>query len=75
MPEEVWKRYPSNNNAVERKTGTAKIAYLLQSGKAFVNLYKLDKSFCTKLIAAVSGASVSYSSRSSSARAAAAARR
>ena len=57
------------------KTATAKIAYLLQSGMAFVNLYKLDKSFCTKLIAAVTGASVSYSSRSSSARAAAAARR
>ena len=75
MDESVWKRCPSDTNAVERKNLDSKESLPQQLQIAMTNLYKYDKAACAKHIAANVGVSVTYCDQSQEARKAEAAKR
>jgi len=58
MIDHVWEKCPNNTNAVERKNGDAKDGVTVSIRQGLVNLYKLDKSYCAKHIAAQKNAEV-----------------
>ena len=60
MDESIWKRCPSDTNAVERKNLDSKESLPQQLRIAMTNLYRYDKTACAKNIAANVGVSVTY---------------
>ena len=72
MVDSVWEKCPNNTIAVERKNRDAKDNVPVPIRQGLINIYKLDKSYCAKHIAAENRCSISYSSRSSDSRATAA---
>ncbi len=72
MAEEVWSRCPDNTNAVERKNRDSKDCVPVSIQQAMVNLYKLDKSYVAKYLAAVGGSAISYNQRTTGAKSVAA---
>ena len=69
MIDRVWEKCPDNTNAVEKKNRDAKDNVPVPIRQGLINLYKLDKSYCAKHIAAEKGCSISYTSRTSQSRA------
>ena len=72
MIDHLWKKCTDNTNAAKRKNRDAKYNVAVPVRQGLINLYKLDKSYCAKHIAAEKGCSISYTSRSSQSRAGAA---
>ena len=56
----TWKRCPSSANAVEWKIKDCKTATPQLLLPALFNLYKMDKTICTKYVVAKQGHSESY---------------
>ena len=59
MIDHVWEKCPDNTNAVERKNRDANDNVPVPIRQGLINLYKLDKSYCAKHIAAEKGCSIS----------------
>ena len=52
MSDDVWDRCPDNTNIVEPKNQYWKQSVALPIHQAFINLYKLDRTYCTKQLLA-----------------------
>ena len=75
MDDDVWNKCPTTTNAVERRNRDCSLSNPQHPKLAMMEAYKLDKVACYKYIAADEGASVSYRSQTTEARAANAAAR
>lgn len=60
MPKEVWEGAPATTNAVERQNLDSKQRHPVNIKEAMTRLYKIDKSFCLKYIAASENVRLSY---------------
>ena len=63
MTSDVWNECPNNTNAVERRNQDCKDGSLLPIRQCLISMYKLDKAFCAKFLAAKDGNNLSYYSR------------
>ena len=63
MTSDVWNKCPNNTNAVERRNQDCKDGSPLPIRQCLVSMYKLDKAFCAKFLAANDGSNLSYYSR------------
>ena len=52
MTSDVWNKCPNNTNAVERRNQDCKNGSSLPVRQCLVSVYKLDKAFCAKFLAA-----------------------
>ena len=62
MPKEVWECAPGTTNAVERSNLDSKQSHPVNLKEAMTRVYKIDKSFCLKYIAASENVRLSYTS-------------
>ena len=72
MTSNVWNKCPNNTNAVERRNQDCKNGSSLFVRQCLVSVYKLDKVFCAKFLAAKDRNNLSYNSRTAESKAAAA---
>ena len=72
MTSDVWDECPTNANAVERRNQDCKEGSPLPIRQCLPSMYKLDKAFCAKFLAAKNGNNLSYNSRTVESRKAAA---
>ena len=63
MTSDVWNKCPNNTNAVERRNQDCKDGSPLPIRQCLISMYKLDKAFCAKFLAAKDGNNLSYYSR------------